>query len=53
MIYIIKVRKMVVIGGKIWCGTSNTIKILNPGTKEVEDCVSLGSDETKAGEILC
>ena len=38
---------MVVIGGNIWCGTSNTIKILNPVTKEVEDTVTVGSDETK------
>ena len=41
------VRKMVVIGGNIWCGTSNIIKILNPVTKEVEDMVTVGSDETK------
>ena len=38
---------MVVIGGNIWCGTSNIIKILNPVTKEVEDMVTVGSDETK------
>ena len=36
-----------VIGGNIWCGTSNTIKILSPVTKEVEDMVTVGSDETK------
>ena len=38
---------MVVIGGNIWCGTANTIKILNPATKEVEDVVTVGQEESK------
>ena len=43
----VQVRKMVVIGGNIWCGTANTIKILNPATKEVEDVVTVGQEESK------
>ena len=41
------VRRMVVIGGNIWCCTGNTIKILNPVTKETEDVITVGNDETK------
>ena len=33
--------------GNIWCGTSNTIKILNPVTREIDDVITVGSDETK------
>lgn len=39
---------MVVIGGNIWCGTGNTIKILNPNTGDIEDSVRVGLEETKA-----
>ena len=41
------VRKMMVISGNIWCATGNMIKILNPGTREIEDLVTLGTDEKK------
>ena len=42
------VGRMVVVAGNIWCATSNTIKILNPVTREIEDVITVGSDETKA-----
>ena len=41
------VGRMVVVAGNIWCATSNTIKILNPVTREVDDVITVGSDETK------
>ena len=41
------VRRMIVIGGNIWCCTANTIKILNPVSKETEDVITVGNDETK------
>ena len=41
------VRKMVVVGGNIWCATSNTIKILNSASREIEDMITVGNDETK------
>ena len=42
------VGRMVVVAGNIWCATSNTIKILNPVTREIDDVITVGSDETKA-----
>ena len=42
------VRKMVVIGGNIWCATANTIKILNPNTGDIVDTVRVGVEESKA-----
>ena len=41
------VRKLVVVGGNIWCATSNTIKILNSVSREIEDMITVGNDETK------
>ena len=38
---------MIVIGGNIWCATSNTVKILNPVTKDIDDTIIVGNDETK------
>lgn len=41
------VTRMVVVAGNIWCGTSNTIKILNPASREIEDVITVGSEESK------
>ena len=41
------VTRMVVVGEMLWCGTRNTIKILNPVTKEVENTIAVGNDESR------
>ena len=41
------VTRMVVVGEMLWCGTRNTIKILNPVSKEVEDTIAVGNNENR------
>ena len=41
------VTKMLVVGDALWCATGHQIKVLNPVTKELEDTIAVGSDESK------
>ena len=41
------VTKMLVVGDALWCATGHQIKVLNPVTKELEDTIAVGGDESK------
>lgn len=41
------VTKMLIVGDTLWCATGHQIKVLNPVTKELEDTIAVGSDESK------